>query len=95
MVTFVTAAQAYDSVLLLAAAMKQAGTTDGDKVAATLETGLPDVQGIVKLYHNPFTKTNHEGLSVGDFHLARWKDGKVISYSDAVIGSITPADLKK
>lgn len=95
MVTFVTAAQAYDSVLLLTAAIKQAGTTDGAKVASALETGLPDVQGVVKLYHNPFTKTNHEGLSVEDFHLARWKDGKVVGYNDAVTKSITPADLKK
>lgn len=95
MVTFVSAAQAYDSVMLIAAAIKQAGTTDGATLAATLESGMPDVQGIVKLYKKPFSKTNHEGLGVEDFHLGKWKDGKVTNFSDAVVKSITPADLKK
>ena len=95
MPTFVAAAQSYDSVMLLAAAIKQAGTTDGAKVAATLETGLPETQGIIKLYRKPFTKTEHDALSVSDFHLARWKDGKVTAYSDAITKAFTPADLKK
>lgn len=95
MVTFVTAAQAYDSVLLLASAIKQAGSTDGEKVAAALEAGGPEVQGIVKRYGKPFTKTQHEGLGVDDFHLAKWKDGKVVNHVDAITKSITPADLKR
>lgn len=95
MVTFVSAAQAYDSVMLVAAAIKQAGTTDGAKLAATLESGMPDVQGVIKLYKKPFSKADHEGLGVEDFHLGKWKDGKVTSFSDAVTKSITAADLKK
>ena len=95
MVTFVSAAQAYDSVMLVAAAIKQAGSTEGAKIAATLETGMPDVQGIVKLYKKPFSKTDHEGLGVEDFHLGKWKDGKVTNFSDTVTKSISPADLKK
>lgn len=95
MVTFVSAAQAYDSVMLVAAAIKQAGTTDGAKLAATLESGMPDVQGVIKLYKQPFSKADHEGLGVEDFHLGKWKDGKVTSFSDAVTKSITAADLKK
>ena len=95
LVTFVTAAQAYDSVMLAAAAMKQAGGTDGAKVAAILDNGLPDTQGIIKLYKKPFSKADHEGLGVEDFNLAKWKDGKVVKYSDAVSTTITPADLKR
>lgn len=95
MVTFVSAAQAYDSVMLVAAAIKQAGTTDGAKLAATLESDMPDVQGIVKLYKKPFSKSDHEGLGVEDFRLGKWKDGKVINFSDALSMSITAADLKK
>ena len=95
MVTFVSAAQAYDSVMLVAAAIKQAGSTEGPKIAATLESGMPDVQGVVKLYKKPFSKADHEGLGVEDFHLGKWKDGKVTAFSDAVTKSITPADLKK
>jgi branched-chain amino acid transport system substrate-binding protein len=95
MPTFVAAAQSYDSMMLLAAAIKKAGTTDGDKVAAALETGLPDTQGIIKLYQKPFAKGDHEALSVSDFHLAKWRDGKVTAYSDAITKAFAPADFKK
>ena len=95
MPTFVAAAQAYDSMMLLAAAIKQAGTTDGAKVAASLDDGVPDTQGIIKLYKKPFSKAEHDALSVSDFNLARWKDGKVVSYADAITKAMTPADLKK
>ncbi|WP_210546536.1 ABC transporter substrate-binding protein [Rhodoferax sp. PAMC 29310] len=95
MVTFVSAAQAYDSVMLAAAAIKTAGTTDGAKVAATLESGMPEVQGVIKLYKNPFSKTDHEALGVEDFHLGKWKDGKVTAFTDSVTKSISAADLKK
>jgi branched-chain amino acid transport system substrate-binding protein len=94
MTAFVTAAQAYDSTLLLAAAIKQAGTTDGAKVQKALEN-LSGVQGVIKMYNKPFTSTNHEALSVSDFHLARWKSGRIVNYEDAITKSITAADLKK
>jgi len=95
MPTFVAAAQSYDSVMLLAAAIKKSGTTDGDKVAATLEGDLPETQGIIKLYQKPFAKGDHEALSVSDFHLARWRDGKVSAYADPITKAFTPADFKK
>ena len=93
--TFVAAAQSYDSGMLLAAAVKKAGSTDGEKLAATLENGVPDTQGVVKLYQKPFAKGDHEALSVADFHLARWRDGKVSAYEDAITKALTPADYKK
>lgn len=93
--TFPCAAQAYDSVVLLAAAMKAAGTTDGEKVAAALEK-IDGVDGVIKIYNKPFSKTDHEGLGVADFYLAKWKNGTtVVRYEDAVTKSLTPADLKK
>lgn len=95
MPTFVAAAQSYDSVMLLAAAIKKAGATDGEKLATTLESGLPDTQGIIKLYQKPFAKGDHEALSVQDFHLARWRDGKVSSYNDAITKSLGAADFRK
>jgi branched-chain amino acid transport system substrate-binding protein len=91
---FVTAAQGYDSMMLLAAAIKKANSTDGEKVRDALE-GLDGVQGIIKTYNKPFSKSNHEGLGVADFRLAKWKDGKVVDFQDSVAKSITPADLKK
>ncbi|WP_050464417.1 ABC transporter substrate-binding protein [Herbaspirillum autotrophicum] len=94
MTAFVTAAQSYDSVMLLAAAIKQAGTTDGAKVQKALEN-LPRTEGVVKTYEKPFNKTNHEALSVTDFHLAQWKDGRIVSYDDDITKALKPADLKK
>lgn len=95
MPTFVAAAQSYDSVMLLAAAITKANSIDGTAVSAALEAGSFNLQGVVKLYQKPFSKAEHDGLSVADFHLARWKDGKVVAYSDAIVKSLTPADLKK
>ena len=92
--TFPCSAQAYDSVMLIAAAMKLAKSTDGEKVAAALEE-VTGVQGVIKTYNKPFSKTNHEALSVTDFYLARWKDGTPVRYEDAIVKSLTPADLKR
>ncbi len=94
MTTFACAAQSYDSVMLLAAAIKLAGTTDGEKVAAALEQ-VKGVQGIIKTYDKPFSKTDHEGLSVSDFYLARWQGPNVVRFQDAVTKAFTPADFKK
>ena len=80
--------------MLLAAAMKQANSTDGEKVAAALEN-LNSTDGVIKTYDKPFSKTNHEGLSVSDFYLARWKGSDVVRFEDSVYKSLTPADLKK
>jgi branched-chain amino acid transport system substrate-binding protein len=91
---FVTAAQGYDAVMLLAAAIKKAGSTDGEKVRDALEA-IDGVQGVIKTYNKPFTKTGHEALGVADFRLAKWKDGKVVDFEDAIVKSIKPADLKK
>jgi len=92
--TFPCAAQSYDSVMLLAAAMKQANSTDGAKVAAALEN-LQGVEGVIKTYNKPFTKTMHEGLNVNDFYLARWKGDTVVKFEDSVTKGFQPADFKK
>ena len=91
---FVCAAQGYDATMLLAAAIKKAGSTDGEKVRDALEA-VDGVQGIIKTYNKPFSKTDHEGLGVADFRLAKWKDGKVVDFDDAIAKGITAADLKK
>jgi len=58
----VSAAQGYDSIYLLAAAIKQAGSTDGPKVKAALEDLKTPVEGVVTTYKKPFSKTNHEAI---------------------------------
>ncbi len=91
---FVCAAQGYDSMMILAAAIKKAGSTDGEKIRDALEA-IDGVQGVIKTYNKPFSKTDHEGLGVADFRLAKWKDGKVVDFEDAIAKSLTAADLKK
>ncbi len=92
--TYVMAAHAYDSVKLLAAAMEQAQSTDGEKVQQALEN-LKNVQGVIKAYDHPFTHENHEALSYKDFRLVRWEEGTVVSVDDKVTQSLTAADLKQ
>ena len=91
--TYVMAAQAYDSVKLIAAAMEQAKSTEGAAVQAALEQ-LSQAQGVIKAYQKPFSADNHEALSVKDFRLVRWIDGKVVTVDDDVTRAIKPEDLK-
>jgi branched-chain amino acid transport system substrate-binding protein len=93
--SFSFALHGYDSVLLLAQAMKQANSTDGSAIRVALENLNSPVQGLLKTYNKPFTKTNHEALLAKDFVWVHWKDGKLLPYSDALIASLTPADYKQ
>lgn len=93
--TYVFAAHAYDSVKLIAAAMEQAKSTDGEKVQAALDNLTTPVEGVIKTYEPPFTKDNHEALSYKDFRLVRWVDGKVTTVDDEISSKITPEDLKQ
>ncbi|AUA56150.1 Leucine-specific-binding protein precursor [Achromobacter spanius] len=92
--TYVMAAQAYDSVKLIAAAMEQAKSTDGPAVQAALEQ-LAQAPGVIKTYQHPFSASNHEALSVNDFRLVRWIDGKVVTVDDEITRAIKPEDLKR
>ncbi|MBW9332720.1 ABC transporter substrate-binding protein [Herbaspirillum aquaticum] len=74
----VSAAQGYDSILLLAAAIKQAGTTDGDKVRAALENLNTKVEGVVTTYDKPFTRDDHEAIKAGMVVMGEVKNGRVI-----------------
>jgi len=85
----------YDSVLILAQAIKEANSTDGTAVRAALEDLKTPVQGLLKTYTKPFSKTNHEALTAKDFVWIRWKDGKLLPFNDALIGSLQPADFKQ
>ncbi|MDO9316115.1 MAG: ABC transporter substrate-binding protein [Burkholderiaceae bacterium] len=59
----VSAAQGYDSIYLLAAAIKQANSTDGPKIKAALEDLKTPVDGVVTSYNKPFTKEDHEAIT--------------------------------
>ena len=59
----VSAAQGYDSVYLLAAAIKQANSTEGPKIKAALEELKAPVEGVVTTYNKPFTANDHEAIT--------------------------------
>jgi branched-chain amino acid transport system substrate-binding protein len=59
----VSAAQGYDSVYLLAAAIKQAGSTDGPKIKAALEDLKTPIDGVVTTYNKPFSKGDHDAIT--------------------------------
>lgn len=93
--SFSFALHGYDSMQLLAQAMKQANSTDGAAVRAALEDLKTPVQGVLKTYDKPFSKTNHEALTAKDLVWIRWKDGKLLPYGDALIQGLKPADFKQ
>ena len=59
----VSAAQGYDSIYLLAAAIKQANSTEGPKILAALEDLKTPVEGVVTTYNKPFSKTDHDAIT--------------------------------
>jgi len=77
----VSAAQGYDSVYLLAAAITQAGSTDGPKVRAALEDLKTKVDGVVTSYDHPFTQTDHEAISRNIPVFGIVKGGRVVFWS--------------
>lgn len=78
-----SAAQGYDSVYLLAAAIKQAGTTDGPKVKEALESLNTKVEGVVMVYDKPFTKADHEAITPIVPVIGEVKSGRVVYAYDA------------
>ncbi|MBE7939839.1 MULTISPECIES: ABC transporter substrate-binding protein [Ramlibacter] len=59
----VSAAQGYDSIYLLAAAINQAKSTEGPKIKAALEDLQQPIEGVVTTYNKPFSKTDHEAIT--------------------------------
>lgn len=74
----VSAAQGYDSIYLLAAAIKQAGGTDGPKIRAALENLTEKVDGVVTSYSKPFTHDDHEAIKPGVAVFGEVLGGRVI-----------------
>ena len=93
--SFSFALHGYDSVMLYAEAVKQAKSLDGSDVRLALEDLKTPVKGVLKDYDKPFSKTTHEALTAKDLVWIKWKDGKLLPYSDSLITSMTMADFKQ
>ena len=75
----ISAAQGYDSVYLLAAAINQAKSTDGRKVREALENLNTKVEGVVTIYDHPYTATDHETITANIPVFGMVKDGRVVA----------------
>ncbi|MET0541567.1 MAG: ABC transporter substrate-binding protein [Variovorax sp.] len=74
----VSAAQGYDTVYLLAAAIKQANSTEGPKIKAALEDLKAPVEGVVTTYTKPFTKDDHDAITSNIPVFGEVKAGRVV-----------------
>lgn len=80
----VSAAQGYDGMLLLAAAIRQAGTTHGSRVREALENLHGKVEGVVMTYERPFSRADHEAIDHPDqVTMGEVRGGRVVrAYED-------------
>ena len=90
----VSAAQGYDSIYLLAAAIKQAGSTDGPKVKAALEDLKAPVEGVVTTYNKPFTKADHEAITANIPVLGEVKGQRVVYAYEADFKAASEVKVK-
>jgi len=73
----VSAAQGYDSVYLLAAAIKQANSTEGPKILAALQDLKTPVDGVVITYNKPFSASDHDAIKMKDVVMGVVENGRV------------------
>ena len=66
-----SAAQGYDGMHLLALALRQANTLDGDAIRKALENLEARYQGVVTSYEKPFSAQDHEAISANMMVIAR------------------------
>jgi branched-chain amino acid transport system substrate-binding protein len=79
----VSAAQGYDSIYLLAAAITQAQSTEGPKIRAALEDLKTPVEGVVTTYIKPFSKNDHDAITANIPVFGEVKGGRVVyAYAD-------------
>ncbi|MEE4265875.1 MAG: ABC transporter substrate-binding protein [Desulfobacteraceae bacterium] len=69
-------ANAYDAMHLLALAIEQAGSTDGDKIRLALENLKPH-QGLIKKYNPAFTPENHDALGYQDYVMVQYVGNEI------------------
>ena len=57
---------------MIALAIKQAGSVDGEKLHAALES-LGPYDGLLKTYDKPFSPGHHEALGPADYEMTVWR----------------------
>lgn len=78
-----SAAQGYDGMHLLALALRQASSLDGNAVRLALENLQARYQGVITSYDKPFSKTDHDAITANMMLMGRVADGRVdYAYSE-------------
>ena len=90
----VSAAQGYDSMYILAAAIKQAGGTDGVKIREALENLNTRVDGVITTYDHPYTHDDHEAITMNMVVMGEVKGGHVVYAYDADKGEAVREKVK-
>lgn len=70
-------ANAYDAMHILARAIEQAGSTDGDAIRQALEDLDGEYEGLIKTYVKPFSPDNHDALGPGDYIMVHYKGNEI------------------
>ncbi len=70
-------ANAYDAMQLLALAIEQAKSTDGEAIRQALEQ-IESYTGLIKTYKKPFASAAHEALAPEDYVMVRYDAGKIV-----------------
>jgi branched-chain amino acid transport system substrate-binding protein len=71
-------ANAYDAMHLVALAIEQAGSTDGDAIRTALEDLKAPYQGLIKTYNKPFSAANHDALGPDDYVMVHYEGDNVV-----------------
>ena len=71
-------ANAYDAMHLVALAIEQAGSTDGDAIRQALEDLKAPYQGLIKTYNKPFSTANHDALGPDDYVMVHYEGENVV-----------------
>ncbi len=70
-------ANAYDALMLTALAIDTAGSTEGAELREAF-LNLPQYQGLIKTYDNPFTENNRDALTEEDYIMVRWLGNRIV-----------------
>lgn len=71
-------ANAYDAMHLVALAIEQAKSTDGDAIRTALEDLKASYTGLIKTYNKPFTANNHDALGPSDYIMVHYQGDNVV-----------------
>lgn len=84
-----SAAQSYDAMLILAAAIDQAGPdASGEKIKLALESLAKPIEGVIAIYDKPFSAEDHEATEPAHVVFGEVKSGQVVFAKESDKGKV-------